>query len=49
MGMFWVYFMGKPVDKLKAMKAKREEKIAKLQAEVNAIEVEIQRQTKNDK
>lgn len=48
MGMFWTLFMGKPVDKLKAMKAKREEKIAKLQAEVNAIEIEISKR-KNEK
>jgi hypothetical protein len=49
MGAFWMFFMGKPVEKLKAMKAKREEKIAKLEKEVNAIEAEIQRQMKNDK
>lgn len=49
MGMFWTLFMGKPIEKLKAMKAKREEKIAKLEKEVNAIEIEIERQKKNDK
>lgn len=48
MGRLWGLFAGKPVDKLKAMKAKREEKIAKLQAEVNAIEVELAKR-KNDK
>jgi cell division protein FtsB len=41
MGALWVFFMGKPVDKLKTMKAKREAKIRKLEAEVNAIEIEI--------
>lgn len=49
MGAFWTWFMGKPIDKLKAMKAKREEKIAKLEKEVNAIEIEIERQKKNEK
>lgn len=41
MGVLWVYFMGKPADKLKAMKAKREAKIKKLEAEINAIEIEL--------
>lgn len=41
MGILWGLFAGKPVDKLKAMKAKREAKIRKLEAEVNAIEIEI--------
>lgn len=41
MGMFWVMFMGKPADRLRAMKAKREAKIKKLEAEVNAIEIEL--------
>lgn len=41
MGFLWVMFAGKPVDKLKAMKAKREAKIKKLEAEINAIEIEI--------
>ena len=41
MGGFFVLFAGKPVDKLKAMKAKREAKIKKLEAEINAIEIEI--------
>ena len=49
MGAFWMFFMGKPIDKLKAMKAKREEKIAKLEKEVNAIEIEIERQTNKGK
>ena len=49
MGRFWVMFMGKPVDKLKAMKEKREAKIKKLEAEINAIEQEIEKQNKNDK
>jgi hypothetical protein len=41
MGIFWVYFAGKPADKLRAMKAKREAKIKKLEAEINAIEIEL--------
>ena len=48
MGVFWVMFMGKPDDKLVAMKEKREKKIAKLkeketkfQSEVNAIVIEL--------
>ena len=41
MGAFWVIFMGKPADKLKAMREKRLAKIAKLQAEINAIEIEL--------
>lgn len=49
MGAFWMFFMGKPIDKLKAMKAKREEKIAKLEKEINAIELEIERQKKQEK
>ena len=49
MGMLWVFFMGKPIEKLKSMKAKREEKIAKLEKEINAIELEIERQKKNGK
>ena len=49
MGMFWVLFMGKPIEKLKSMKAKREEKIAKLEKEINAIELEIERQKKQEK
>ena len=55
MGVFWVMFMGKPDDKLVAMKEKREKKIAKLkeketkfQSEVNAIEIEL-RKRKNEK
>ena len=31
MGILWTWFMGKPIEKLKSMKAKREEKIAKLE------------------
>lgn len=49
MGGFWVFFMGKPIEKLKSMKAKREEKIAKLEKEINAIELEIERQKKKGK
>ena len=45
MGMFWGLFAGKPVDKLKEMKAKREKQIAKLNAEIKAIETEIEKQT----
>lgn len=41
MGMLWGMFMGKPADRLRAMKAKREAKIKKLEAEVNAIEIEL--------
>ena len=41
MGALWVLFMGKPADKLKAMREKRLAKIAKLQAEINAIEIEL--------
>lgn len=48
MGALWVFFMGKPVEKLKAMKAKREKQIEKLQAEINAIEIEITKR-KNEK
>lgn len=48
MGAFFVLFMGKPVDKLKAMKEKRENQIAKLNEEIKAIEAEIERQ-KNEK
>lgn len=48
MGMFFVLFAGKPTDKLKAMKAKREAKIKKLEAEVNAIEIELSKR-KNEK
>lgn len=49
MGILWGLFMGKPVDKLKAMKAKREAKIKKLEAEVNAIEVELSKRKKDEK
>ena len=48
MGALWVFFAGKPVDKLKAMKAKRESKIKKLEAEIDAIELEISKK-KNEK
>ena len=48
MGMFWGMFMGKPVDKLKEMKIKREKQIAKLNEEIKAIEQEIEKQ-KNEK
>jgi hypothetical protein len=44
MGMFWGWFMGKPVEKLKAMKEKREKQVAKLNEEIKAIETEIERQ-----
>lgn len=44
MGAFWVLFAGKPVDKLKEMKAKREKQIAKLNEEVKAIEEAIKAQ-----
>lgn len=48
MGAFWGWFMGKPEDKLKAMKAKREAKIKKYEAEINAIELELSKR-KNKK
>ena len=41
MGMFWGIFAGKPADRLRAMKAKREAKIKKYEAEINAIELEL--------
>lgn len=41
MGVFWGMFAGKPADRLRAMKAKREAKIKKLEAEINAIEIEL--------
>lgn len=47
MGMLWGLFMGKPVDKLKEMKAKREKQIAKLNEEIKAIETEIAKQSEN--
>lgn len=49
MGIFWSWFMGKPVEKLKEMKAKREAKRAKLDEEILAIETEIARQTQEKK
>lgn len=49
MGKLWGWFMGKPVEKLKEMKAKREAKRAKLDEEILAIETEIARQTKENK
>lgn len=49
MGMFWTLFMGKPIDKLVAMKESRAKKIAKLQAEVKAIEAEIARRNNSEK
>lgn len=48
MGIFWTLFAGKPADKLRAMKAKREAKIKKLEAEVNAIEIKLSKK-KNEK
>ena len=47
MGIFWTLFAGKPADKLKAMKAKREAKIKKLESEINTIEIELSK--KKDK
>ena len=49
MGKFWVMFAGKPVDKLKEMKAKRENQIAKLNEEIKAIEQEIAKQNSEKK
>lgn len=48
MGKYWVLFAGKPVDRLKKMKAKREEKISKLEKEIADIELIIE-QKKNEK
>jgi hypothetical protein len=45
MGMLWGLFMGKPVDKLKEMKVKREKQIAKLNEEIKAIEEAIKAQS----
>lgn len=49
MGMLWGLFMGKPVDKLKEMKVKREQQIAKLNEEIKAIETEIAKQNSEKK
>lgn len=49
MGMLWGLFAGKPVDKLKEMKAKREKQIAKLNEEIKAIETEIAKQNSEKK
>jgi hypothetical protein len=48
MGILWMIFMGKPADKLRAMREKRLAKIEKLKAEVNAIEIELSKK-KDDK
>lgn len=45
MGRFWGLFMGKPVDKLKEMKIKREQQIEKLNEEIKAIEEAIKAQS----
>ena len=45
MGAFWAFFAGKPVDKLKEMKAKHEKQIAKLNEEIKAIEEAIKAQS----
>ena len=45
MGAFWGWFAGKPVDKLKEMKAKREKQVAKLNEEIKAIEEAIKAQS----
>ena len=45
MGYLWGMFMGKPVDKLKDMKVKREKQIAKLNEEIKAIEEAIKAQS----
>lgn len=49
MGKLWVLFMGKPADKLRAMKEKREAQVAKLNEEIKAIETELARQEKEKK
>lgn len=48
MGRFWVLFAGKPVEKLRKMKEKRQRKIAKLETEKNAIDIELSKK-KNEK
>ena len=45
MGKYWVLFAGKPVDKLKEMKVKREKQIEKLNEEIKAIEEAIKAQS----
>lgn len=48
MGKLWVFFMGAPTEKLRKMRDKRVAKIAKLEAEKNAIEIELSNR-KNEK
>lgn len=48
MGIFWTFFAGKDTDRLLKMKAKREAKIKKYEAEINAIEIELSKR-KNKK
>ena len=45
MGILWGWFMGKPVDKLKEMKIKREQQVEKLNEEIKAIEEAIKAQS----
>ena len=45
MGKLWGLFMGKPVDKLKEMKVKREQQVEKLNEEIKAIEEAIKAQS----
>ena len=45
MGALWGFFAGKPVEKLKEMKVKREKQIEKLNEEIKAIEKAIKEQT----
>lgn len=48
MGILWGMFMGKDTDRLLKMKAKREAKVKKYEAEINAIEIELTKR-KNEK
>ena len=45
MGILWGWFAGKPVDKLKEMKVKREQQVEKLNEEIKAIEEAIKAQS----
>lgn len=47
MGAFWVLFMGKPEEKLLAMKARSEKRIDKEHKKINAIDLELARRNKS--
>jgi hypothetical protein len=49
MGALWVFFAGKPTARLEKMKARREAKIKKYEAENNAIDVELSKRKKDEK